>query len=57
MKRYRNQEIYADPQFIESNGFRGTSFCNYKKFCEELYLTLYSSKEGYEDTAMILLDL
>lgn len=42
---------------IENNGFRGTPQTNYKRFCEELYATLYSSKNGYEDTAALLLDL
>ncbi|KAI1725795.1 hypothetical protein DdX_02475 [Ditylenchus destructor] len=47
----------ANEMYREENGFVGGKDYDYRKFCEELYKVLYSSKEGYTKTSQLLFDL
>ncbi|KAI1732300.1 hypothetical protein Ddc_01158 [Ditylenchus destructor] len=47
----------ANEKYREENGFVGGKNYDYKKFCEELYKVLYSSKQGYTTPSRLLFDL
>lgn len=44
-------------KYLEPNGFVGTENYNFATFCEKLYITLYSEREGFINTALLLSQL
>lgn len=50
-------QMKTSSAYVENNGFVGIPHCNYNRFTEELYTALYASKNGYTNTAELLISL